>query len=230
MLATLRTRHREPERMDDPHLDPALHRQALAGLARLNRFSGGAAAVWPSLRGLASELRRPICVLDVATGSGDLPAALSVRANRAKLPMHFEGCDISSTAVEAARGTGGNFFQHDVLREPLPTGYDAIICSLFMHHLDDAEAIHLLKAMAKAAGQLVIVNDLSRSRFNYAAVWAACRLLTRSTVAHHDGPVSVRAAFTVGEAQSLAERAGLSGATVRTRFPARFLLTWRKPA
>ena len=54
------------------------------------------------------------------------------------------------------------------------------------------------------------------------------RLLTRSPIVHVDGPLSVRAAFTVAEARQLAERAGLSGATIRRHWPQRFLLSWWK--
>ena len=75
----------------------------------------------------------------------------------------------------------------------------------------------------------VLVNDLARSRFNYLAVWLACHLTTRSRVVRFDGPASVRSAFTPAEARALAERAGLSGATVSRRFPCRFLLSWSRP-
>ena len=52
----LRTRERVPELMDDPALDPAEHRRALAGLARLNRFGGSAGVLWPAVAKLAGEL------------------------------------------------------------------------------------------------------------------------------------------------------------------------------
>ena len=83
--------------------------------------------------------------------------------------------------------------------------------------------------MAAATRHLVLVNDLARSRFNYCAVWAACRMLSRSPVVRFDGPASVRSAFTPKEALALAERAGLTGATVRGKFPCRYLLSWRRP-
>ncbi|MEZ6065907.1 MAG: hypothetical protein R3B90_09410 [Planctomycetaceae bacterium] len=38
----------------------------------------------------------------------------------------------------------------------------------------------------------------------------------------------MRAAFRTDELQALAEQAGLHGAKIRTCFPARLLLTWRK--
>ena len=81
-----------------------------------------------------------------------------------------------------------------------------------------------------AARRLVLVNDLRRTRFGFALAHLACRLLTRSPIVHHDGPLSVRAAFTSEEALELALEAGLAGAMISHHWPQRFLLSWRKPA
>jgi 2-polyprenyl-3-methyl-5-hydroxy-6-metoxy-1,4-benzoquinol methylase len=230
MLTGLRTRERIPELMDDPALDPAEHRRALVGLARLNRVSDSSGVLWPPLLKLSRALKRPLRVLDVATGSGDVPHGLLRRAERAGVELEVSGCDISSTAVAEAQRvpSGARFYVHDALRDRLAPGYDAVTCSLFLHHLSEDEAVALLVNMEGAARHLVLVNDLARSRFSYCAVWLACRLVTRSPVVRFDGPASVRSAFTPAEAVRLAERAGLSGATVRPRFPCRFLLSWSR--
>jgi hypothetical protein len=83
--------------------------------------------------------------------------------------------------------------------------------------------------MGEAAGRAVLVDDLVRGRGGFALAWAGCRLLSRSRVVRHDGPVSVAAAFTPAEALSLARRAGLEGATIVRHWPQRFLLEWRRP-
>ena len=74
-----------PELMDDPALDPAEHRRALAGLARLNRVSDSPGVLWPAVRELARG--GPVRVLDVATGSGDVPRALAAKAAAAATAM-----------------------------------------------------------------------------------------------------------------------------------------------
>lgn len=235
MLFALARRERIPELMDDPGLDPVEHRRALAGLARINRFSGSAEALWPPLAELARGSQGPVRVLDIATGSGDVPIRLGQKAGRAGLShMAFHGCDVSPTAVAHATGSANRagvnatFFEHDALRDPIAGQYDAVICSLFLHHLSEGDAQTLLRRMKDAAGRLVLVNDLARSRFNYLAVWVACHSLSRSRIVRFDGPASVRSAFTPREALDLAERAGLEGASVRPRWPCRFLLSWRR--
>lgn len=225
----LRQREVHPEMMDDQHLPAQEHHRALIGLARINRFTRNAAALWPSIATIARKLNRPIRVLDVATGSGDIPKSLHDRAMRASLPISFSGCDLSPVAIETARqGSTLHWFVHDVIRDPLPEKYDIVMSSLFLHHLGEADAVVLLQRMA-SAGQYVLVNDLARSPVNYTLVWLATRLLSRSPVVHTDGPLSVRAAFTRSEVQTLAQQAGLSGANVRPVFPCRFLLTWCQP-
>ena len=177
----------------------------------------------------AGKAGPPLRMLDVACGGGGLALALARRGGRR---IEVEGCDISPVAVDCARraaearGLSARFFTCDALGEPLPTGYDVVTCSLFLHHLDDEDAVTLLRRMATAARRLVLVDDLNRGRAGYALAWAGCRLLSRSPIVHHDGPVSVAAAFTTGEALDLAARAGLAGATVSRHWPQRFLLAW----
>lgn len=235
LLSGLARRERISELMDDPGLDSLEHRRALAGLARLNRFSGSIGVLWKPLAAFArSRPGQPVRVLDVATGSGDVPIGLWRRAKAAGVPLVVEGCDISPTAVNSAErnaaeaGAAARFFVHDAIRDPLPSGFDIVTCSLFLHHLSDDNALSLLRRMGDAAGSRVLVNDLARSRFNYLAVWFACHALSDSRVVRYDGPVSVRSAYSPREALALARKAGLSGTRVRPRFPCRFLLEWQK--
>lgn len=232
---SLRTRQFRPEVMDQPDLDPAEHRRALQGLATVNRVSRSAAILWRPLRRLARRTpSQPLRVLDLACGGGDVTVALAYRAARAGLALRIDGCDLSAVAIEhaaerAARSTVNvDFFRLDVVREPLPDGYDVLCCSLFLHHLDEPTAVALLERMAAAARRLVLVNDLRRSAAGYWLAWLGCRLLARSPIVHVDGPRSIENAFTIPEARALAHRAGLKGAELSRHWPQRFLLSWRR--
>ncbi len=151
-------------------------------------------------------------VLDIATGAGDIPIALYRMARRRNLPIEFTGCDLSPRAVEFARRRAAavnadvQFFQHDAVAKELPEDFDAILCSLFLHHLADDEAARMLARMARASRRLVVVNDLERSTPALWLTYAATRLATRSAIVRVDGPLSVRAAFTVDEVAALAAR------------------------
>jgi 2-polyprenyl-3-methyl-5-hydroxy-6-metoxy-1,4-benzoquinol methylase len=235
-LASLAQRRCEPEIMDQPDLDPNVHVRALDGLARVNRISASDRILWTPIAALAHAAPgRALRVLDIASGGGDVPIRLWQRARRAGLAIQISGVDCSATAVAHARanaqraGAAVDFSALDVLRDALPAGFDVLTCSLFLHHLHEGDALGLLDKMRHAAGSLVLVNDLVRSRLGYLAAWLGTRMLSRSHVVHVDGPRSVQAAFTTSEARDLARRAGLAGATVRWRWPWRYLLAWRKP-
>jgi 2-polyprenyl-3-methyl-5-hydroxy-6-metoxy-1,4-benzoquinol methylase len=216
--------------MDDPTLDPILHDQALRGLARLNRVSGVAGLLFRQLRHYAAEHpERPLRVLDIATGSGDLPIRWSQMARRRGMALEVMGLDISDQAIRNAQrqaataGVDVEFLQWDVVRHKLPQGFDVVTCSLFLHHLDDLRIRFLLQSMVAVAGRAVVICDLERSRLNLAAIWLASHLLSRSPVVHFDATASVRAALTGAELKRLAESALERPVLVRSAPPCRYL-------
>lgn len=199
--------------MDDPQLPEELHRDALRGLARLNACTGVAAAIYRRIRRYARAIGRPIRLLDLATGSGDMPIYWTKRAARDRISIRCTGIDISSTALQVAAaqaaraGADVQFIQRDILSDRLPSGYDIITCGLFMHHLSEIQIARLLIAMQAAAEHAVVICDLERSRLNLACVWFASQALSRSEVVHTDALRSVRAALTREEFRAIAERA-----------------------
>jgi len=228
-------RSRQPEIMDSPQLDESRHRRALDALHRINWISRAASQIWVDIRRLqAAQGNGPLRVLDLACGGGDVVLALERRARRHGVDLDVRGCDASPVAIQraaekaASAGSSAEFFRLDVLREPLPEDADVIFSTLFLHHLDEAEAVALLRKMAAAARRMLVIQDLARSRAGFVLAYLAVYLLTRSDVARVDGPISARAAFTPQEALQLAHRAGLE-ASVRRCWPRRYSLVWERP-
>ena len=230
----LTKRDLRPELMDQDGLDADEHRQALSALGRVNLLSGSAAILWPAIQRLGRSLDRPLTLLDIACGGGDVTVGLSNRARRGKVDLEILGVDKSAVAIEVARrrasgaGKRARFETMDVLQGPLPSGFDIVTCSLFLHHLSREAAVSLLRRMADAASHLVLVNDLRRSTAGYLAAKAGCQILTRSYMVREDGPQSVEAAFTIDEAAALCDDAGLAGCEIKPRWPFRFLLVWKR--
>jgi SAM-dependent methyltransferase len=224
-----------PEWMDEPDLDAATHEAALRALSRINVWSLSHRILWPSIREFSGQ--RPdytVRVLDVACGGGDVTLRLAGAAQRAGLKVQVDGCDLSETALTLAKRraaelkSSSQFFRFDALHDPWPTDYDVICCSLFLHHLPADAATQWLRSAATATRNLVLVSDLVRNRWGYFLACFFSRLLTRSPVVHFDAPVSVTGAFTLAEMRDLASQAGLHGAKVSRRWPARMLLQWSK--
>jgi 2-polyprenyl-3-methyl-5-hydroxy-6-metoxy-1,4-benzoquinol methylase len=232
----LQRRDRQPEVMDQPGLDPAEHARALAGLRRINGISGLTGSLLAPIEALARRRGgAPLQVLELACGGGDTAIDLALMARRRGLALELRACDLNPEAVRIAqanaqhRGAAVEVFCADALAAPpAPGEADVVFCSLFLHHLADADAERLLTLMAQRARQLVLVNDLIRSRLGYGLAWAGTRLLSRSWVVHTDGPLSVRAAFHPAEVLAMAERAGLAGAELQRCWHERYLLRWER--
>lgn len=224
-----------PEIMDDPALDRAEHARALAGLARLNRLSRAAVPLARQVIRLASSLERPVRLLDIATGSGDVPLALASRAQAAGVKLELHACDISDVALHHAEdraeraGVGIQTHRLDCTREPLPGGFDVVTCSLFLHHLTPEDAVRVLERAAGATERTLLISDLRRDPVGMALAWAASRSVTASRVVRVDALRSVRAAFSIAELGELANQARIEGATIRPVWPRRMLLRWERP-
>jgi SAM-dependent methyltransferase len=226
-------RRLEPERMDDPGLEGGAHRAALAGLARLNAWSLSDRALFRPVSRLAAELGRPVRVLDLACGAGDQGLRLVRRARRHGIELRLDGCDRSLVALEVAAerarelGIEARFFRRDVVAEGVPEGYDVVLCTLFLHHLGEADASGLLAATERAQPRLAVIQDLRRERAGAALAWLASRTLTRSAVVRDDALLSVAAAFDAGEVERLALHAELPHVHVERIWPWRWQLAWR---
>lgn len=224
-------RQRVDEWMDDPALSPLRHRHALAGLRRLNRISGVSGSLMRQLSRFSASAtaERPLKILDVAAGSGDLPIAWLKSARAKQIPMRVTALDISDVALQtvaeaaAVEGLEIGTIRRNALRDGLPGGFDIVTCSLFMHHLDPPDVLKLIQEMWRASGRAVIICDLDRSRWNLALVAASARLVTRSDVVHFDASASVRGAYTRQEFAGLIERSLGFCVPVRRSFPCRFM-------
>ena len=90
--------------------------------------------------------------------------------------------------------------------------------SLTLHHMEPDAAVTSLGEMSTAARTAIVVNDLLRSRLSLGLVWVATRILGCHPISRHDGPLSVRRAYSPGEVRTLAEKAGLPAPRVE-RYP-----------
>lgn len=227
-------RREADELLDQAGHDPAELAANLADIRRVNRLAGGTRATLRELPVLldAVPTDRPATVLDLATGSGDIPRALIDRCRRQGRSVAVIASDVSPEILdEARRHLAGYpevaFAEHDARAVALPDrGVDIVLCALALHHFRPHEAALVLREMARLARVGFVLNDITRSRAGYAAAWAASRVATRNRLTHHDMPLSVLRAYTPDEVRHLLATAGLSDATVHSRWLFRMSATW----
>lgn len=205
------------ERMDRPDVDPADLADALDGVAAVNRWLGATRALLRHLpRSLPADAR-PARILDVGTGSGDLPLAVSRWARRRGRPVEITAVDLHEATLRVAAGRTGpedaiRLLRSNGLDLPFRTGsFDLALLSSTLHHMDGPDLVELLRELGRAArGGRILVGELERSLPNYlGARLLALTLWRRNPVIRHDAPLSVLRAFTPGEILDLARQAGL---------------------
>jgi 2-polyprenyl-3-methyl-5-hydroxy-6-metoxy-1,4-benzoquinol methylase len=226
----LSVRNRQAELMDDPSLPADRHERALTALGRINAVSRAASRLLAEVTRVHRGGVGPVRVLDVACGGGDVLAGVARGARDRGIAIEVHGCDLSGPALDRARTLDRSIVTHrlDALRDELPGDFDVVTSNLFLHHLDQAHAVGLLRRMTAAARQSILVQDLLRTRRGYALAWLGLHTLTRSDVARVDGLRSVRAAFALEEVEALRAEAGLETARVVRVWPERFVLHWRR--
>ena len=203
----------------------------LSDLRRINRFLGGTKVV---LRALSSIIERDnlkqVSLLDVGTGSADIPNAVAVWCNERGIKSRITALDISERNLRVTRSRLGiasevQLVRADSLALPFAArSFDFVTASLFLHHFHDEDVIGLLSGLAQAASRALIVNDLVRNLVPYYFAKLTGPIFARSFLTRNDGPVSVLRGFTSGELKVLAERAGLRCCNVRRMFPYRLLM------
>lgn len=206
----------------------------LADLRRINRFLGGRRVVLEALASLVegADLRQ-LSLLDVGTGSADIPGAVADWCRSRNIVGNITALDLSERNLRIARARlgineGVQLVRGDSLALPFADrSIDVVTASLFLHHFEDADVVRLLADFARIARRAVIVNDLIRHLAPYWFARLTGPLLATSYLTRFDGPASVLRGFTTQEMAALAARAGLRHVHVCRRFPYRLALVAR---
>ena len=233
-MPDLRRRHLAPEWMDDPAADPAELARALAFIRGVNRRLGYARATVGHLARFAPRwpTDRPTTILDVATGSADIPAALFRWADRTGRSVQITGLDLhAATLADAAAHVPDHrltLVRGDALALPFADrSVDYVICGMFLHHLPDAAVVAAMREMDRVARRGVVVADLLRSGRAYA--WITLFTLAAGDMVRHDARGSVAGAYTTAELLALRDRAGLAYAAPHRHFGHRLVLAGERP-
>ena len=218
-------RRREPELMDQPDADPQELERSLDDLRGVNRWLGGTRVALRSLRPLLPRQRRgdTVRVLDVASGSADIPVEVARWARRKGRPLEVVATDLHPGTLEIARRRAADepavrVERADALALPYADReFDVAMCHLALHHFDPPQAVQLLHELWRVARRGIAVTDLVRGRLGLVGVGLLAHTVWRDhPITRHDGRVSIRAAYTPPELATLAHAAGLERVRIRT--------------
>lgn len=198
------------ELMDDPNVDPGELADALRLIRGVNRRLGGTSAVLGHLSRWSVRWPKdqPITILDIATGSADIPEAIcdwaaahGKQVRILALDIHTRTLSIAREWTVARRALPITFLRADALQLPLAdASVDYATNSMFLHHLDDAAALASVGEMLRVARRGIIVNDLLRNI--PAKIFIHLMTLRATPIDKHDARVSVAKAWTRQEVVS----------------------------
>lgn len=216
------------EMMDLADNPPELLEDDLRNLRIINRWLGGHRSVLHGVALLVKEHRlRGFSLLDVGTGSGDIPAMIAAWARRRGVSAQLIALDAESVTARAAQAQTHGFAEIAVIRADAtslpfsPASFDFVLSSQVLHHFSEDAAVSLLKDWSRLARRAVIVSDLVRHPLAYQGIRLLTRVFTRNIMTRTDGPLSVQRAFTLPEWRALFERAGIGPFRVFPKFPFR---------
>lgn len=187
-------------------------------------------AVLPRLPELRARLERGVEILDVGCGGGELVRTASAWAARRGGTARVTLIDFNRQICRRARRrfVQPSVLQADMFRTPFPlSSFDAIHCGLVLHHFNEVQGAELLRRLAPLCRRALIVSDLHRHPVPYLATAWGSRLLSRSRMVRHDGPLSIRRGFSRGDLAAVARRAGFEWTLLRRVWPYRWLAVLR---
>ena len=201
----------EPELMDRPQpVTPELASD-LRNLRQLNRYFGSHALIGRFLRRWmkpGDKLR----VLDLATGSGDIPRLAVDYARRTGASIQVDAVDQQAATLEIARNLSRPYPEIDYLQADVLTfeaePYDFVLCSLALHHFADEGAVRVLQRCRALSKRYVLVSDLRRGFLATVGVYLLTALFFREPMTRVDARLSAARAFSFAEFGALAQRAG----------------------
>ncbi|MFF2272780.1 methyltransferase domain-containing protein [Agromyces sp. NPDC058136] len=237
-VAWLGTRDEQTrELMDAADADPVMLAKTYERFALVNAVVSGERAVY---RDWVRPRLSPVWgtrLLDVGTGSADLPRRLLRWAHAEGLRLEVTAIDPDARAIAWARAQpavpGLELVQttSSVLADA-GEHYDLVLSNHVLHHLDGQEFGALLADSERLAefGGTVVHGDIERSRLGYAG-FALGTLpfapnLLRGSYIRADGLTSIRRSHTARELAAVLP----AGWRVRRAFPSRLEVVWQADA
>lgn len=210
------------EWMDTVALPPAVADRTLAFLEMTNRAFGGTAVILRHLERWRGgwTARRPVSILDVGTGAADIPTAVVRWAADRGVQVRITAIDMAPDIAAVARARVSGIPEISVRQATLDEiagsneRFDYVTASLFLHHVPPTQLREALLAIDRLAVRGIVIGDLVRSVAGFIGV-ALLASVAGNRVVRHDGPLSVKRSFTVGELSEVVSDLGLHYLQVR---------------
>ena len=202
----------EPELMDRPQPVSAELEGDLRNIRQLNRWFGSHRLVSQFVRRWI-EPGDKLRIVDLATGSGDIPRLIVDYARKIGAEVEIDAVDKQLATLEIARRLSVDYpeilySEANILEWQTARAYDIVFCSLALHHFSDEEAVRVLRRCRELSRKFALVSDLRRGLVATAGVYFLTALIFREPMTRFDARLSAERAFSFVEMRELATQAG----------------------
>ena len=199
------------ELMDRPQPVSAELERDLRNLRQLNRWFGSYSLISSFLRRWINSGER-LRVLDLATGSGDIPRLVADHAREIGATVQIDALDRQPATLEIARKLSTDypnirFIEGNVLEWQASEPYDIVLCNLALHHFSEQNAVRVLGQCKNLSRRFVLVSDLRRGWVGTIGVYLLTATIFREPMTKFDARLSMARAFSSAELGELAKRA-----------------------
>jgi 2-polyprenyl-3-methyl-5-hydroxy-6-metoxy-1,4-benzoquinol methylase len=210
-------------------LDGPVSTPDLAGILRdLARFNGVMQGHRPVLKWLDRAVKdvppdRPVTLLDIGCGYGDLLRGIREWAQRRGRAVRLIGIDLSAQVIDVAGSVTPatddiEYHAADIFAFTPPGQIDFVVTSLVTHHLSDDMIERFLRWMEANAARGWMIYDLQRSIVPFYFIALAGPMLRLHPVVVYDGRISVARSLTRAEWEIRLAAAGIPRSVVDLRW------------
>src|SRR6266480_772130 len=183
----------------------------LRNIRQLNRWFGSHCLVSRFVRRWI-EPGEKLRIIDLATGSGDIPRLIVDYARKIGSEVEIDAVDKQPATLEIARKLSVDYpeifySEGNILEWQTAKAYDIVLCSLVLHHFSDEDAVRVLRHCRELSRKFVLVSDLRRGLPATAGVYFLTALIFREPMTRYDARLSAARAFSFAEFIDLARRA-----------------------
>lgn len=209
------------EEMDRPDCDAARLERTYAQFGIVNAVVSGWRRTYTSLLRPVFSRDRVNTLLDVGSGGGDVPRALSRWAQLDGFRLEVTAVDPDERAHAYATSLpplSGLCFRRALSSDLVAEGasFDAVVSNHVLHHLDPAALGGLLDDSEQLARRVAVHSDIARHPAGY-ALFSVGTLPLPGSFIREDGLTSIRRSYTPDELRAaVADRRAWQ---VRTRAP-----------
>jgi 2-polyprenyl-3-methyl-5-hydroxy-6-metoxy-1,4-benzoquinol methylase len=229
-------RSHEPELMDDPACKEAPLLTTLTHFKLINTLFARMHTLTRTL--LLPDMQRDTreyTVIDAGCGGGDGTARIAALCRAEKIKCTVKGIDNDERSVRFARKRWSadpdvTFETASLLDLPCDgSAADYIVAANVLHHFGDNELARIVNHLCSAARRGVLIADLERSPFWYAAFALFALAALHGGFSRRDGLLSIRKGFTTNELAELGKTLPADcKVTIGRLIPGRLFLFCRK--